>query len=1174
MKNAHGLYFQNWMCVLCLAGLFGLTVQTAQAAPQALVDGKFGKAVDLSSEVAPVTIRLGQTLAARPVTLECWVRINSTDAYNIIMAAAPKSGAHWEVFTLPGSGLLSVFIPQMGDGFRGTVALKTGQWHFIAFRLLESGCELFVDGKPAGQSAGQQRFTFDQSPLLLGGIEGESLRMDGAIDDLRISRKAGSLEGYIPDAALAADATTLSLFHFDELKAGRLANAASADEQAQAEVTDRYAMPKGNRFLDEVQDEEYAKSTLHGDAMVEWESRLPAQAVAADSLRAAAALPAPRTLSLSGEWLLKECKPRLPADVEKSRIGVEESEGVKGQWFKEGFDRSSWRKVQVPTTVQSALVKLGELPDPLWDTNTYSELQERGQPKSIHWIHRRTTVEQQDWWFARAFDAPREWQGQSVRLYFDGIDYAGSVYLNGKPLGYHEGMFGGPAYDITGIVRFDRPNEVVVSIDKARDTWFGNLKGSPGFGWHYGHLISMGIWRDVRLECVPAAELAAPFVRTVSLTADRAVLKIQYDIQNQGEPVKLEITGTVKGNNFEGEQKSFLNAVTAQRGLNRFATELTIKNPKAWWPVNYGDPNLYELQLALASKGKKPHDGKAVTFGVRTVAMLPLAGTQAEKDYRWQFVINGVPLFIKGANWCWTDPMLQCDPAKYQHFLELARRGGIQMFRSWGGGIIETDEFYRLCDEKGLMVYQEFPYCWGPPDFPLTSPQVLDQQVSSVVKRNRNHPSLVMWGGGNENVAPTGSDEELFLVGRRCRQYDPSRPFHRTSPWGGSVHNWSVFHNGAPIDSSFMSLNVPWYGEFGLPSFNSWEEALKFLPESKLNAWPPAQDDGGIQSHMNQFGFGDMVKVMRYCDYGPITSWKTYMEYSQMAQGDEIGFAANQMRAGSYFNKGGLWFYKMSDLFPGQSWAIVGFYGFPKLSYYRARQVYRPQAAYAHYRQYNWDGHAPFEATLHVNNDSRRPLENVKVRAVIYGSDWSELWSREYAVKNVPLASRQDLDEVKAALDPAKTQPFLMAVSMRGADGGLISDQWYWFNWQVKTDAVREMEKLPAWGWPHERAPEAFKAYGSLPEARLLSLPRTRLAVSLSREGKKGSLVIRNEGDCPAFNVIIDHFPYEYGTYLDDNSFSLYPHEERVIGFELTRDAQTLAPVTVHAWNADEAKVR
>ena len=908
--------------------------------------------------------------------------------------------------------------------------------------------------------------------------------------------------------------------------------------------------------------------------MVEWESRLPAQTVSAESLRAAVLLPASRTLSLSGEWLLKECKPRLPADLEKKRLGVEESEGVKGRWFKEGFDRSAWRKVQVPTTVQNALVKLGELPDPLWDTNTWSELQQRGWPKDFPWQHRQTTVEQHDWWFSRTFEAPREWQGQAVRLAFDGIDYAGSVYLNGKPLGYHEGMFGGPSFDITGLVRFGQTNELVVSVDKVRDTWFGNLKGSPGYGWHYGHLISMGIWRDVRLESVPAAELAAPFVRTLSLTDGKAVLKIQYDIQNEGEAASLEVTGTVANKNFKGEPTSFRNLVTAQRGLNRFETELTIKNPKAWWPVNYGDPNLYELQLALASKGKKPHDGKATTFGIRTVAMRPLAGTRAEKDYRWQFAINGVPMFIKGANWCWTDPILQCDPAKYEHFLESARRAGIQMFRSWGGGIIETDEFYRRCDEKGLMVYQEFPYCWGPPDFPLTNPQVLDQQVSTVVKRNRNHPSLVMWGGGNENGAPTGSDEGLFLVGRRCRQFDPSRPFHRTSPWGGSVHNWAVFHGGAPIDSSFMSLNVPWYGEFGLPSFNTLEEARKFLPESKLSAWPPAQDDGGIQIHMNQFGFGDMVKVMRYCDYGPITSWKTYAEYSQMAQGDEIGFAANQMRAGSYFNKGGLWFYKMSDLFPGQSWAIVGFYGFPKLSYYRARQVYRPQAAFAQYQQFNWDGKEPFEASLHVSNDSRRPLEGVKVRAIIYGSDWSVLWIKEYAVQSVPLASRQELDTIAVALDPAKTQPFLMAVSMKGADGGLISDQWYWFNWQVKTEAVREMEKLPAWGWPHERAPEAFKAYGSLPEARLLSLPRTRLAVSLTREGKRGSLVIRNEGDCPAFNVIIDHFPYEYGTYLDDNSFSLYPREQRVIGFELTRDGQALAPVTVRAWNADEVTFR
>jgi len=141
-------------------------------------------------------------------------------------------------------------------------------------------------------------------------------------------------------------------------------------------------------------------------------------------------------------------------------------------------------------------------------------------------------------------------------------------------------------------------------------------------------------------------------------------------------------------------------------------------------------------------------------------------------------------------------------------------------------------------------------------------------------------------------------------------------------------------------------------------------------------------------------------------------------------------------------------------------------------------------------------------------------------------------------------------------------------VSLRDSKGRIISDQWQWFNFRAKTDAVRELEKIPAWGWPHDRAPEAFKAYGELPEARLLRLPKTKLSASLLRDGKHGTITVRNEGPLPAFNVIIDGFPLNYGNYLADNSFSLYPNEERTIRFDLASANEPLEGLQVRAWNA------
>jgi hypothetical protein len=1008
---------------------------------------------------------------------------------------------------------------------------------------------------------------------MIGRITGEVLGCTGAIDDLRIQRGAGQYEGVVPTVPAVVDANTIALFSFDEMDQEKevIPNLMSADSKMVIKVQDALSLPEGDRFLDEVQEEQYMNSTLHGDAAIEMESLLPLRFVKAEKGNINPGTASGEVLSLDGEWLLKEGAPRVPWNIELKRLSAEESEGVKAGWFKEGVDRIGWRKVTVPTSVQSALLKLGELENPFWDTNTWDELKKNGWPQDFTWNHRKTRIEQKEWWFARSFDVPQTWQGKSIRLYFDGIDYAGSVYLNGKPLGYHAGMFGGPELDVSKLVYFDKPNEVVVRVDGVPDSWFGILKGSPGWGWHYGHLISTGIWRSVEIATVPEVELQAPFVKTMSISESEAVLRVEYYVVNGSpDPVDVQVSGQITGKTFKSDPITFQNNLVAvPYGKSRFETEITVKNPKLWWPVNYGAPDRYTLVIQTGDAKGKIENSQSTDFGIRTVSMNPMRGQTAETDYRWQFVINGLPMFIKGCNWCWTDPMLEVDPAKYEQILELAKRAGIQMFRSWGGGIVETDPFYEKCDEKGLMVYQEFPYCWGPPDFPMTDPSVLDDQVSRVVKRNRNHPSLVMWGGGNENVRIAGADEGLFLVGRRCRQFDPTRPFHRTSPWGGSFHNWGVFHNGLPFDSGFINNPSVWYGEFGQPSVGTYEETLKYMPKEKLEKWPPAQDDGGWQMHMNQFGFGDMAKVMRYCDYGPIQSWKNYIEYSQMSQGDEIAFACNQQRAGSYLNKGGLWFYKLTELFPGQSWGVLGFYSYPKLSYYRVKKLFAPQAAFAFYEKYDWQADEKFKASLHVNNDTSKPLEKVTVQAALYGSDLKTFWEKSYPVASVSVASRVDLDALEIDLPAGKIAPFLMSVRMTASDGKLLSDQWYWFNFKAKTEKVNELEKIAAWGWPHDRAPEAFEAYANLPEARLLNLPRTNLTAVVKQEGLKGTLTLSNTGTLPAFNVLIDGFPYEYGCFLDDNSLCLLPGESRSIAFELGSEKDTVAGLSARAWNAD-----
>jgi hypothetical protein len=932
------------------------------------------------------------------------------------------------------------------------------------------------------------------------------------------------------------------------------------------------------KYLDEIQDREYARAALQGDAFVTFEAALPKKAIAAEAEAGETAPDPCPAMSLSGDWKMRSGAPRQATDLAEGRSDPVASEGVREGWFRPEIDRSAWYDVAVPTSVQSALLQLGEMEDPFWDDNTYCELMEHGAPEQApEWHFRKTRVEQKEWWFARSFTIPDSWRGRRVRLRFNGIDYAGSFYLNGHSLGYHEGMYGGPEREVEGLLHWGGENVLVVRLDAARDTWHGNMKGSPGWGWHYGHLISTGIWRDVVLEVVPDVELRDIFVQTLELREDAAVLSLEYMLRSRlGEDRPLEVCGSISGKTCETNSIHFRNTLRTGPGLTRFGTQIEVAEPRLWNPLHYGRPDLYELKLTLrdAETGEVLHS-KETPFGIRTVEMRPLEGAKPGEHYRWQFVINGVPMFIKGMNWCWTHPMLDADEPKYEQALELAARAGVQMLRCWGGGIVETEEFYRLCDEKGILVYQEFSYCWGPPDFPLTNPGVLDQQVAQVVKRRRNHPSLVMWGGGNENVDISGNDEGLFLVGLRCRQFDPSRPFHRTSPWGGGFHNWRVHHKGLPIDEGFMMHPSPFYGEFGCASMPDYEACLRFLPEEKLQQWPPPLDDGGLLVHMNMFRMGDMVKVMRHGDYGPINDWKTYIEYGQMAQADEIAFATRLQRAGAYSDKGGLWAYKMTELFPGQSWGVLDFYLNPKIAYFRTKQVYAPRAAWLFAERFEWAAGERFEAEVHAANDSAEPLQGALAEVVLYDAELRPWLSETHPVEPLQASVRKRIASLSVQLPEEKARPFLANVRLLDAAGGLLNDQWHWFNFKNKTELVRKMESYENFKWPggHEEAwDEVWEAYGSIPEIGLTRLPQTTLDLTVNGEEGAGALLVANTGDAVAFNVLIEGFPHEYGAFLGDNSFCLRPGETRKVAFETVEAGEPWTEFAVRAWNAPRVR--
>ncbi|WP_425497310.1 glycoside hydrolase family 2 TIM barrel-domain containing protein [Paenibacillus phyllosphaerae] len=456
-------------------------------------------------------------------------------------------------------------------------------------------------------------------------------------------------------------------------------------------------------------------------------------------------------------------------------------------------------------------------------------------------------------------------------------------------------------------------------------------------------------------------------------------------------------------------------------------------------------------------------------------------------------------------------------------------------------------------------------------DAPYTDLSVIDTQVTQTVKRLRNHPSLIMWGGGNENGPHGGADEGLFLAGRRCRQFDPSRPFHRTDPWGGSVHNWNVYHGGEPLDASTRAMPSVMVGEYGIPSMTNRSSILKYMPEEALGEFPPTEESRGWKAHFHQFSLKDPIKVMRYGAYGPIRNWDDYIAYSQTSQGESIRYTAEMQRAGAGETASGFWYYKFTDLFPGHSWAVVDYYGTPKLSYYRAMQTSRPQSVFAFYEKMNgWHAGETFTASLHIANDTLEPLQQAKARAVLYDSRFKKLWSQEYDGITIEANRLTALDSISVKLPAAsEIEPFLLAVSLHAQQGKLIAGQWYWFNAQPKTEELLAFEQAHTHNdneYPGELAVQAFERYANLPSSPMRQLPLTQLIGTMEQQETGGTIKVRNIGPYPAIRVIIEGFPEDWDCYLADNDFGLYPGEERVIGFE-AGSGQSMAGLTLGGWN-------
>ena len=410
---------------------------------------------------------------------------------------------------------------------------------------------------------------------------------------------------------------------------------------------------------------------------------------------------------------------------------------------------------RVPGSVHSALIEAGRIPDPSFGRN---QIIARGESFKT-------------WWLRCDFARPADMAGE--KLMFGGVANRCAVWLNGRMLGGHEGMFGGPDFDIadrlqernTLVVRLD---PVPFEIDKNRsfnpdsnDSWKRTVVFNNVYGWHYSNLQSLGIWRSVAIQGQPAVVLVDPFIRTVDAAAGIAELALRLQGPAAGWSGALQ--ASIAPDNFAGQELSFFKAIRSDAPTQALNLRFQIPDPKVWWPVDMGDQPLYQVTLSFTPDAGGAAAVHRLNFGLRTIEMAPLPGGPQPELYNWTFVVNGQPMFIKGANWCTLDALLDFSRERYERFIQLAAMQHVQMFRPWGSGMPETDDFYDLCDRYGILVMQEWPHRLEQPRHPTLRhagrnrpPQHAAHSQSSVAGdvRRRQRIGRALWTGHRHDGPP------------------------------------------------------------------------------------------------------------------------------------------------------------------------------------------------------------------------------------------------------------------------------------------------------------------------------------------------------------------------------------------------------------------------------------
>lgn len=663
-----------------------------------------------------------------------------------------------------------------------------------------------------------------------------------------------------------------------------------------------------------------------------------------------------RALVLEKNWRFREVEPGERPDLAAGLLP-------------EVFANDGWMPATVPGCVHSDLMAAGRIDDPFVGT----------REKAAWWIESHDFVYKTSFLLPADWDAERAKRGTRIELHFEGLDTFAAIFLNGDRIAESANAFQPLTIDITKharlgenvlVVHFDSTMRRAIELERTqgRRRALGERTRlyvrRPAYltGWSMAPRLSgCGITGPVTLQMLNRVRLRSIYLPLTHLTSERADFRIETDVEAFASH-HAEVTWTIERLDPVGSGSQHRAEIVWESrrtfdlrpGTFRYSEKISLEKPALWWPLGFGAGRrtLYRVRAIVKNDGILL-DERETVFGLRTIDL-------DRTGNGFTLMVNGVPVFIRGSVWT---PMSmypgRADDEATRAALDLAANANINLLRVWGGGNYESEAFYRRCDELGILVWQDFMFASG--EYPDAGElwKSMQREAKTQVRRLRNHPSVVLWCGGDSielfhhrhGLAWEGtSGEAIFdrLLPHVVREYDPARPYWRSSPSGGEQPNteetgdhhfataWEEWEGDESATQTLVAkaARARFISEFGLQGMPGEATVALFTQRRERSLNGADFDAHQKDTDGNARLFSSLVARCR-----PPESFEELVYLSQWVQAQALAQTIDAWRANKPETMGAI-VWHFTDCWPGITWSLVDYARRPKLAYWAVRQAF------------------------------------------------------------------------------------------------------------------------------------------------------------------------------------------------------------------------------------------